>query len=65
MKGTNSYNIGLVGVLTLIFIALKLCKLITWSWWWVLSPLWMSVVFTIIVLNLIILFGIIIQILKK
>ena len=27
--------------LALIFITLKLCGVITWSWWWVLSPLWL------------------------
>ena len=26
--------------LGLIFITLKLCNVIQWSWWWVLSPLW-------------------------
>ena len=26
--------------LMLVFIILKLCKIITWSWWWVLSPIW-------------------------
>lgn len=25
------------------FIALKLCGVIDWSWWWVLSPLWITV----------------------
>lgn len=30
------------GFLTLIFIVLKLTGVITWSWWWVLSPLWIS-----------------------
>ena len=24
------------------FLVLKLCNLINWSWWWVLSPLWIS-----------------------
>lgn len=28
------------GILALIFITLKLCSVITWSWWWVLAPLW-------------------------
>lgn len=28
------------GFLTLIFIGLKLGNIITWSWWWVLSPIW-------------------------
>lgn len=26
--------------LTLIFVILKLCRVIDWSWWWVLSPAW-------------------------
>jgi hypothetical protein len=29
-----------LGVLTLIFIVLKLTGSIAWSWWWVLCPLW-------------------------
>lgn len=31
------------GILTLIFITLKLVEIITWSWLWVLSPIWMPV----------------------
>ena len=27
-------------VLLVVFIVLKLCKVINWSWWWVLSPFW-------------------------
>lgn len=30
------------GVLTLIFITLKLCGVISWSWVWVLAPLWIG-----------------------
>jgi len=36
-------GIGICGVLALIFITLKLAEVGTvaqWSWWWVLSPLW-------------------------
>lgn len=29
-----------LSILTLIFITLKLIGVITWSWWWVLAPLW-------------------------
>ena len=32
-------GIGFTGLLTLIFITLKLCGVITWSWVWVLAPL--------------------------
>ncbi|MDD5651209.1 MAG: hypothetical protein PHF86_12470 [Candidatus Nanoarchaeia archaeon] len=31
---------GFLGVLTLIFITLKLTHVISWSWFWILSPLW-------------------------
>lgn len=37
-----SKGIGFNGMLTILFIGLKLCKVIGWSWWWVLSPLWIS-----------------------
>lgn len=33
---------GFVGVLTLIFIVLKLTGNINWSWLWVLSPIWIT-----------------------
>lgn len=39
---------GLADMLLIVFIVLKLCGVITWSWWWVLSPLWISVILAII-----------------
>lgn len=40
-NNTKAYDMGgPLTVLTLIFITLKLCKVITWSWWWVLCPIW-------------------------
>ena len=42
MKKHNS-GIGFVGLLTIILIVLKLLKLITCSWIWVLSPIWISI----------------------
>lgn len=39
----NSYSgLGLSGWLTLIFVTLKLMGVITWNWWWVLSPIWIG-----------------------
>lgn len=38
----GSNGIGLANVLTIVFVVLKLCHVIDWSWWWVLSPLWIS-----------------------
>jgi hypothetical protein len=42
---TSSGGIGFVGLLTIVFIGLKLAGIgvvATWSWWWVLSPIWIS-----------------------
>lgn len=39
---------GFLSSLTLIFIVLKLTDVIDWSWWWVLSPLWLPIVIFIL-----------------
>jgi hypothetical protein len=36
----SSGGIGFCGLLAVLFIGLKLTGFIAWSWWWVLSPLW-------------------------
>jgi uncharacterized membrane protein len=35
-----SSSFPLFGILGLIFITLKLCGVINWSWWWVTAPFW-------------------------
>ena len=44
-----SGGIGFTGALAILFIALKLLNKIDWSWWWVLSPLWISALATIFI----------------
>ncbi len=39
----TSGGIGFTGLLTLIFITLKLTNVINWSWWWILSPIWITI----------------------
>ena len=39
---------GLPTLLTIAFIVLKLCNVITWSWWWVLAPLWIPIAIVIL-----------------
>lgn len=34
--------------LTLVFVTLKLTEVIDWSWWWVLSPLWLEIAFMVV-----------------
>jgi len=38
-----SGGIGFGGLLTILFIGLKLTGYINWSWLWVLSPMWLPV----------------------
>jgi len=38
----SSGGISFTGALTILFIGLKLSHVINWSWWWVLSPIWIS-----------------------
>lgn len=47
-SNSRSGGIGFTGALTLLFIALKLLKVISWSWWWVLSPIWISIILVIV-----------------
>jgi hypothetical protein len=50
VKVNNTGGIGFFGLLTLIFITLKLTNYIDWSWWWVLAPLWIPIVLVILIL---------------
>ena len=50
-SNSSSGGIGFAGLLTIVFIAMKLAGMITWSWWWVLSPLWISVAISILILG--------------
>lgn len=38
----TSGGIGFIGMLTIVFITLKLTHVIDWSWRWVLSPIWIG-----------------------
>ena len=40
---SNSGGIGFTGLLTIVFVTLKLIGKIDWSWWWVLSPVLITV----------------------
>ena len=47
---------GIFGTLFVIFLILKLTKVIDWSWWWVTAPLWGCILLWIIVFMAYILF---------
>lgn len=47
-SSSSSSGIGFCGALAILFIALKLTGVITWSWWWVLAPVWIPWAFLIV-----------------
>jgi len=49
-SSSNSGGISFTGLLTIVFIVLKLTGTITWSWWWVLSPLWIGIILFILII---------------
>lgn len=49
-SSSSSSGIGFLGLLTIVFIILKLTNYINWSWWWVLAPFWMPWAIVLIVL---------------
>lgn len=53
MDNKSSGGLGLCGVLTIVFVVLKLTGVISWSWWWVLSPVWIDLLLAGVVLLLI------------
>lgn len=49
-SSSSSGGIGFGGALAILFIGLKLGGVITWSWLWVLSPLWIPFVLVLFIL---------------
>lgn len=41
----NSTSTNIFGILTAVFIVLKLTGVINWSWVWVLAPSWIGILF--------------------
>lgn len=59
-NNTSSGGIGFCGLLTIVFIVLKLTHVINWSWWWVLAPSWIPlsiVLLLLIVMAIIVVIG--------
>ena len=53
-QSTSSGGIGFAGILTIVFIVLKLVGVVKWSWLWVLSPLWIGASFAVAIFALIV-----------
>lgn len=44
-------GLNLLTLLTIAFVVLKLCHVISWSWWWILLPVWLPPVIGIFALG--------------
>ena len=45
-----NFDLSVGTILSITFVVLKLIGIISWSWWWIFSPLWVSVIIGLIVL---------------
>jgi hypothetical protein len=57
VSSSSSSGIGFFGLLTILFIALKLTGQVNWSWIWVLSPIWIGFLVSLATIVLIFLFA--------
>lgn len=58
---TSGGGIGFAGLLTIAFIVLKLTGVISWSWVWVLSPLWIGFALLLAIIVIILLAAIFVK----
>jgi hypothetical protein len=67
-KTTSSGGIGFCGLLAIVFITLKLgignTAVMGWSWWWVLSPLWIPFALVLGILAICFIVWLILQLFK-
>jgi hypothetical protein len=66
-KESNSNNggIGFWGLLTILFIALKLTNVIDWPWIWVLAPVWGGLALIVLILSVAWVVAVIVMAIKK
>ena len=55
-KNSGGNGIGFFGLLTILFVGLKLMGYIDWSWFWVLSPMWLSSVIGLIIIVIVVIY---------
>lgn len=53
-RTTVNGGVGFTGLLTIVFIVLKFLDVISWSWVWVLSPIWIDAILVVVLLAVLI-----------
>jgi hypothetical protein len=64
-SNTSGGGIGFASALTIAFIVLKLVGVITWSWWWVLSPILIATILKLLIIGILLAIALIAKILIK
>ena len=49
-KSSGNFATSVPFILFIVFLVLKLCKVISWSWLWVFCPLWISAIIGVVAL---------------
>jgi len=49
-NNSTSGGVGVTGLLLVAFIVLKLTHVIDWSWLWVLSPMWITLLLALVII---------------
>lgn len=63
-SSSSSEGITTVGLLGVVFVTLKLCGVIDWSWWLVTMPFWVGLAVTLVYIILVFLFAGIMKMLR-
>lgn len=64
-SSSSSSGIGFAGLLTIAFIVLKLIHKIAWSWWWVLSPMWIGAALAAVIVGAVLGIALIVAMVKR
>lgn len=50
-NSANRIELGGFGTLLfVVFLVLKLCKVIDWSWWWITAPIWGTIALFVVMM---------------
>ena len=53
-NSSGNYATSVPFILFIVFLVLKLCKVISWSWLWIFSPLWIGAIIGVVALIILI-----------
>lgn len=56
-SSSSSSGIGVLGLLGVVFVTLKLCDVIDWSWWWVTAPFWGGFALLLVIVGFVLAFA--------